>query len=142
MAGILTIGNRTSVRTLFEHYFFTLGRLRRHKLTKALAPQLEALRPKLDAALAEELSLEEAEQEGAAAVVFADNDLNDSVDLVAGNAGRGSPMFVRLFGDERPSDLKKPLLAGQLEAMRSWPTTLLEAQNNPILKDHAAVLQA
>ena len=142
MAGIQTISIKTSIETLYNEYFFTLGRLRRHKLTKALAPQLEAVRPKLDAAAAEELSLTESEYEAAAAVIFADNDLNDSVDFVAGNTGRGTPLFTRLFTDQRPSDLKKPLLGNQLEAMRSWPGTLAEVEGNAILKDHAPVMTA
>ena len=140
MAGIQTFAPKTSVETLYNEYFFTLGRLRRHKLAKALAPMLEALRPKLDAAAAEELGLTENEYEAAAAVVYADNDLNDSVDFVSGNAHRNTPLWTRLFADQRPSDLKKPLLGGQLETMRSWPATLTSVEGNAILKDHAPIL--
>jgi hypothetical protein len=140
MAGIITFTKKISVLTLFYQYFFTLGRLRRHKLTKPLAAQLETLRPKLDAALAEELNLTAAEYEALAAVLFADDDLDDSVDFVTGNLSRTSVLYGRLMGDQRRSDLKKPILAGQLATMASWPSALAEVQNNVILKDHAAVV--
>ncbi|XYI02384.1 transposase [Sorangium sp. So ce1128] len=37
----------------------------------------------------------------------------------AGN-NRSAPLYTLYFGNQRPSDLKRPVLGGQLETMRAW----------------------
>lgn len=145
MAGITTIGQRTSIPTLYDHYFFTLARLRKHALTQPLAAELEALRPELDAAQAEELGLAAAQYEAEAAVQFVDDALDGIVDGVANTlltelrGDRNAPLYLRYFGSQRPSEVKRPTLGGQLDTMRSWPPALAES-TSPVLRDYGTSL--
>ncbi|MDC0748997.1 hypothetical protein [Polyangium mundeleinium] len=113
--------------------------MRRNPYTQHLVAEMEAFHPRIDAAIAEEKNLIEAEAEAGAAVQFADRDLDDSVDFVAANVEKGSLLAQRLFGDLRPSELKRPTLGGQLDIMTSWPEALAET-DKAVLKDHAPVL--
>jgi hypothetical protein len=147
MAGITTIGHGTSVPALFDHYFFTLSLLARHPLTGTLAPELESLRPDLDAAAAEEQRLIWNQYDADAAVKLIDRVLDgiaDGVDntlLTDLKRDRNSPIYLRYFGARRASDLKRPQLGVQLEIMRAWPPSLVESAN-PILQQYGAQLLA
>ena len=146
MAGIKTIGHRTSIASLYKHYYFTLSMLTRHPLTGRLAPGLEAIRPDLDAAQLEEQRLIWNEYDANAAVKLIDRALDSIVDGVDNNLlidlkrDRNSPIYLRYFGPRRPSDLKRPRLGAQLESMRGWPPSLLDSPN-PILQQYGAQLQ-
>ena len=60
----------------------------------------------------------------------------NSVLVVVGN-DRSAPLYVRLLGNQRPSDAKRPVLGEQLELMRSWVGTLGECES-PSLQRHAS----
>jgi hypothetical protein len=145
MAGITTIGQRTSVSTLYDHYFFTRARLLNNELTKLLVAELEALRPSIDAAWAEELGLLAARYDAEAAVETIDLALDGIVDgvlatlLVDLRGDRNSPIYLHYFGTQRPSELKRPVLGGQVDAMRGWPSALA-ASDSPTLRQHGATL--
>ena len=145
MAGITTIGHRTSVSTLFDHFFFTSARLRAHPLTVGLAPELDAIRSPIDAAWLEELGLLGALYESEAAMEVIDNALDGIVDsvqatlLVDLRGNRSSPIYLHYFGSVRPSDMKRPVLRGQVDDMRGWPTSLA-ASDNPTLREHGVTL--
>jgi hypothetical protein len=145
MAGITTIGHRTSIPTLFDDYFFTLARVRKNPLTTALAPELETVRGPLDSGWLEELGLSGAKYESEAAMEITDMALDGVVDgvgatlLVDLGGERSSPIFLHYFGSVRPSDMKRPVLRGQVDAMRGWPTSLA-ASNNPTLQQQGVTL--
>ena len=147
MAGITTIGHGTSVPALFDQYFFTLSLVARHPLTRTLTPELEALRPELDAAQAEEQRLIWNQYDADAAVKLIDRVLDgiadgvDSTLLIEVDRNRNSPVYLRYFGARRASDLKRPQLGPQLEIMRAWPPSLQESPN-PILQQYGAQLLA
>lgn len=130
MAGIITIGLRTAILTLFEEYFFTRGRLRRHPLTKALAADFETFEPTLQATLLAELGLIGDRHESDAAVEFVDFDLDGLVDgiaavsLIEAKNDRNAAPYSHYFGAQRPSDLRRPTLGAQLDTMRTWPSSL------------------
>jgi hypothetical protein len=140
MSTIQTLPETSTTPIIETHHDFLLSRVRRNKFTKALVAEVEAFRPKIDAAKAEERELQMAELEASAAVIFADQDLDESVDLVADNVDRKSLLGMRLFGDLRPSELKRPLLGGELAIVKTWPEALAEADKK-ILKDYAPVMQ-
>jgi hypothetical protein len=145
MAGITTIGHRTSIPTLYDNFFFTSGRLRRHPLTVALADELDAVRPAIDAAWFEELGLIQVLYESEALMEILDSALDGIVDsvqatlLVDLRGNRSSPIYLHYFGSMRPSDLKRPVLRGQVDSMRGWPTSLA-ASNNATLQEHGVTL--
>lgn len=145
MAGITTIGHRTSIPTLFDHFFFTSSRLRRHPLTVGLAAELDPVRPLIDAAWLEELGLIGALYDSEAAMEVLDNSLDGVVDgvhatlLVDLRGNRSSPIYLHYFGSVRPSELKRPVLRGQVDGMRGWPASLAPS-DNATLRGHGATL--
>lgn len=141
MASIKTIPSNATTETTEDHFLYMLVRLRRNPHTKALVAEAEAFRPKINAARTEERSLSEADMEAGAGVQFADQDLNVSVDFVGDNTDRKSLFGMRLFGDLRPSELKRPVLGGQLDVMSGWPEVLATSEKE-ILVSHAPVVKA
>lgn len=145
MAGITTIGHSTSIPALFDHYYFTLSLLTRHPLARALAPELEAIRPDLDAGHVQEQRLIWNQYDADAAVKLADQSLDGIADGVDSTlridlkGDRTSPVYLRYFGSRRPSELKRPYLGVQLEIMRGWPPSLVES-GNPILQQYGVQL--
>ncbi|MDI1475201.1 hypothetical protein [Polyangium sp. y55x31] len=141
MTGVKTLPDTATTPTGETHFRFTAVRIRRNPHTQALAAEVDAFEPRIEAAIAEERNLLAAEASAVAAVQFADHDLDDSVDFVWANVEKGSLLAQRLFGDLRPSELKRPTLGGQLDIMKTWPEALAEA-NKGVLKDHAPVVAA
>jgi hypothetical protein len=139
MAGIQTLPNYATVDTNEDRFLFTSSRVRRNPFTAALIPEVDAFRATIEAARAEERTLIEADAEASAAVQFADQDLDASVDFVASNTDRKSLLSTRLFGDLRPSELKKPLLSGQLQVMSGWPDVLTKSEK-AVLVTHVPLL--
>lgn len=139
MAGIITILVRTSVLTLYEEYFFTRGRLRRHPLTQSLAVEFETFEPKLQSTLLAELQLIANRYEADAAVELIDTDLDGLVDAIAAvtlieaKNDRGSPPYSLYFATQRPSDLRRPILGAQLDTMRLWPSSLKSSPNEVLV---------
>lgn len=139
MAGIIAVPLNATTATTDEHYKFTLVRIRRCPHTKSLIPDVESFRPRIDAALAEERSLIEADMEAAAGVQFTDRDLDDSATFVAANVDLKSLLGARLFGDMRPRDFRRPQLGGQLQTMAEWPSALIESEKE-VLVSHVPLL--
>ncbi|TKC98535.1 hypothetical protein [Polyangium fumosum] len=141
MVGIKTLPETATTTTGETHFRFMASRVRRNPHTLAFVAEVDAFEPRIEAAIAEERNLLAAEASAAAAVQFADHDLDDSVDFVWANVEKGSLLAQRLFGDLRPSELKRPTLGGQLDIMKTWPEALVEA-DKAVLKDHAPVVAA
>ncbi len=121
--------------TLLEQLIYTLALLEANPLTASLAPPFEELQKSW-----ETLSLDEAAQlvevyRADALVVAADDALDDFVDeldkvllrLVKNN--RDDLLYAYYFGAKRPFVLKRPVLGGQLETMRTWIPSLLSASD-------------
>ncbi|MDI3281708.1 hypothetical protein [Polyangium sp. 15x6] len=141
MVGIKTLPETATTTAGEAHFRFMAARIRRNPYAQALVAEVDAFESRIEAAIAEEKNLLIAEASAAAAVEFADHDLDDSVDFVWANVEKGSLLAQRLFGDLRPSELKRPTLGGQLDIMKTWPEALAEA-DKPVLKDHAPVVAA
>ncbi|MDI3286455.1 hypothetical protein [Polyangium sp. 15x6] len=141
MVGIKTLPDTATTPTGESHFRFMAARIRRNPYTQALVAEVDAFEPRIEAAIAEERNLLIAEASAAAAVQFADHDLDASVDFVSVNVDNRSLLGQRLFGHLRPSELKRPVLGGQLDVMKTWPEALAEA-DKAVLKDHAPVVAA
>jgi hypothetical protein len=147
MAGIATIGHSTSIPALYDQLFFTLSLLARHPLTRAQTAELEALRPELDAAAAEEQRLIWNQYDADAAVKMIDQVLDGIVDAVDSTLridlklDRTSTVYLLYFGSRRPSELKRPHLGPQLEIMRGWPTSL-QLSDSTVLQQYGTQLLA
>lgn len=143
MAGISAIDLATVVASMLDDYFMTYGRLRRHALTAALAAEFAAIRSEIEAAQAEEWTLVAARYEATAAAFFLDEELNAIVDGVSYTLlidfERDSPQYREFFHNQRPSDLKKPILGTQLSVMTKWPEAL-EKYSNEALKKYGVRL--
>ena len=146
MAGIITFTYRITVLTLYEEYFYTRGRLRRHPLARGLVAEFESFEPRLQATLLAELGLMANRHEGDAAVDWIDVDLDDilngiaAVSLIESKNDRDSPPYSYYFSTARPSDMRRPVLAAQLEKMRTWPSSL-RSSSNPVLVEYGAKLE-
>lgn len=145
MAGITTIPHRTSITTLYDQYFFTAAKLQTHPLTQPLVPEFAVLRPLLDGAQAEEQALLESRYLVEATVQIVDDALDGIVDGVDSTLrielrnDRSSPIYLRYFGSLQPSEVKRPVLGGQIDTMRAWPPSLVES-SNPTLQQYGAAL--
>lgn len=143
MAGISAIDLATVVASMLDDYLMTHGRLRRHALTAALAAEFAAIRPEIEAAQAEEWTLVAARYEATAAAFFLDEELNAIVDGVSYTLlidfDRESPQYREFFHNQRPSELKKPILGTQLSVMTKWPEAL-EKYSNEALKKYGVRL--
>jgi hypothetical protein len=112
---------------------------------RGLAAELDPVRPLIDAAWLEELGLIGALYESEAAMEVLDNSLDGVVDgvqatlLVDLRGNRSSPIYLHYFGSVRPSDLKRPVLRGQVDGMRGWPTSLATS-DNATLRQHGVTL--
>lgn len=129
----------TSLATVLEHSTYTLTRLEAFPLTHALAAPFVAFHETWAKTSALELKLHIQTLRAAALVTVTDEDLDAFVDRASntllsltGN-DRNAPLYKQYFGDKRPSDFKRPVLGAQLEAMRTWPTSL-KASSQPLLQ--------
>jgi hypothetical protein len=130
----------TSLSTVLEHCIYTLTRVEAQPLTQDLAPAFVAFQKAWTKTEALELQHHVAVLKAVALVAAADDDLDAFVDRASnvllsltGN-DRGAPLYKQYFGDKRPSDLKRPVLGAQLEAMRTWVPSLKAASQAPLAK--------
>lgn len=145
MAGIITIGLRTAILTLYEEFYFTVGRLRRHPLTSALATDFATFEGTLQTTFLNELKLIGNRHEGDAAIEMVDADLDSLVDAIAAvtlieaKGDRNALPYSHYFSSQRPSDLRRPVLGTQLDTMRAWPSSL-KTSPNEVLANYGAKL--
>jgi hypothetical protein len=139
MAGPRAIPKNATTDTGDVELMHVESRVARNPYTKDLVPEVKAFRAKLDAARTEERGLLVADAEANAAVQFADQDLDESVEFVGDNTDRKTLLGGRLFGDLRVSELKKPVLGGELEVVSAWPDILAKSEK-AVLEDHVPLL--
>jgi len=129
------IDEDTALDTVLEHSIYTLTRLSAHALTADLAQGFVAFQQAWAAVNAQELALRIDLLKAGALVVASDDELDVLVDAVSNvllsitGKDRDAAIYKLYFGDKRPSELKRPVLGDQLEAMRAWSSTLKSAKN-------------
>lgn len=99
-------------------------------LTTALAAPIAALRAELPGVRALQAQHTDAVQAQEAKSLFIDDEGNTLVDevkvavLAWVKGSYQAPLYKQLFLDKSPTQLKKPVLGGQLDQMRTWPAIL------------------
>ena len=132
---------------LVHELSFSTAQLNAHPLGAPYLKDFEDLLAENHKALQRQLELIAAQAIAEAKVVRADDVLNQHLDVVNLNLlsltdrNRAAPLYQRFFGNQRPSEAKRPILGAQLELMRDWVPTLL-ATGNPELKALAAPIDA
>jgi len=122
---------RSASLTFLEELVHTLARLESNPLTASFAPPFEALyEDEWTRIVQQEFDLLVQAYRADAMVEEADDELDDYVDELDAYARRRvkgnlkDPFYLYFFGANRPHDLKRPVLGGQLETMRQWVAPL------------------
>ena len=142
-----TLNYSMTLIELLQERAYTDAQLKAHPLTTQLASDYDALHAAWLKVMEQEIKLAEAVVTAEAMIRFTDARLDQlltaivsSVLAAVGN-DRSAPLYVRLLGNQRPSDAKRPVLGEQLELMRSWVATLSESES-PSLQRYASELAA
>jgi len=129
MAAVRLLKHRSSMLTLLPHPTYTYSRLKAHPLGAPHVARFEVLKAEGRQVLLHELDHVEAMAEAQALAVAVDSRLDDF-------AGRLSKAILTITSDDRTSalythyfdkpvgELTKPVLRGQLDAMRRWQLSL------------------
>jgi hypothetical protein len=151
MAAIQTIDPRSSLETIHDEFLYTVVRLRADRATYPdLAPlvaSFEAFEPQWLEVSGQERTLLAAVFLAEARVSRADDKLNFLSDAVSATllvdlkGKRNATEYTRYFGNQRPSEFKRPLLGDQLTSMGGWPPSLKES-SNPTLKEYGIRVEA
>jgi len=135
---------RTSMITLLPHPTYTASRLKAHPLGAPHVARFEALKAEGKQVLVQEIEHIEAVTEAQAVAVAVDFRLDgyatrlSKVLLSLTGEDRTHPLYTHYF--EKPlHELKKPILAGQLAAMKKWLVSLPKSPH-PELSGMAAEL--
>jgi hypothetical protein len=124
---------RTALSTVLVDIRYTLSRTQADPRTGAFVAEFQARRDEWTAIHQEELSYLEAASDAQARVDAADegldafaSKLSKAVLTITGD-DRGHPLYLHFFGDKPLSSFTRPVLGGQLDAMKKWPTSLAQS---------------
>lgn len=118
---------------LIHDLTFTQAQLEANPLTGSFAKAFGDLSAEVKKAVVRQLDLVAALAVTEAKKVQADSVLNRLVDqtrsalMNLSDNNRDTPLYKHLFGDQRPSTIKRPILGPQLDLMRSWVSPLSAA---------------
>lgn len=130
---------------LIHDLAFANAQLEANSLTVSFAKPFADLATEVKKAVVRQLDLVAAQAVTDAKKVQADVALNRLVDqtrstlMTLSDGNRDTPLFKRLFGDQPPSRIKRPLLGEQLERQRAWVSPL-QAATEPSLSALAPLL--
>lgn len=139
---LYTFDVRVTILTIRYETGYTLGRLRAHRRTIALASPFESLLTKCSEAAAQEQLLEDNVVFARARIDSADDELDSFVDdtvtlVLKQNEEERTALTRALLGGKRPSAIKRPILGSELEHVRGW-SALLRAAPSEAIKALAA----
>ncbi|MFT3775507.1 MAG: hypothetical protein QM820_59930 [Minicystis sp.] len=121
---------RTSLLTLLGELRYPLSRLKANALTAPLAAPFQALRDEWAVVQAQEIACSEAVSDAQAVVDERDDACDDFAGrlskavLIITKDDRSHPLYVHFFSGKTLGAFRKPVLNGQLDAMRAWIPTL------------------
>jgi hypothetical protein len=131
---VAVLDPRSSLEMLREELVYTLSKVEANAHTKAFAAAYVALLARWEAVAAKERSLRDAVTRARAAVDQADDVLDTLVDMIVlallaiVKNDRTAPLWLQFFKNKTPYELKRPLLAEELEAVREWLGWLATSQ--------------
>jgi hypothetical protein len=123
---VRTLASRTSLGAILPEITYTRSRLKAHPLGAPHVAAFDALRAEWTQVHAKELTLREGIVDAQALVDHVDDLLDvfvrKAVKVILSAAGddRSHPLYKHFLGNKTPSDFVRPVLGGQLEAMRGW----------------------
>ncbi|HZF48770.1 MAG TPA: hypothetical protein VE093_08980 [Polyangiaceae bacterium] len=128
-----TLSHESPLTEVRSHLSYTVRRLRAHALTQFLAPTFEALLTQWTLLHQKELELadkvDDTVIEGGAIDgelnAFAHHTSRTLLDLTSNN--RNHPLYLHFFGGKPLHVFTRPVLAGQLYAMRQWNPSLAQS---------------
>ncbi len=118
---------------LIHDLTFTQAQLEANLLAAGSAKAFADLSTEVKKAVVSQLDLVATQAVTEAKKVQVDGTLNRLVDQARGalmtlsGNNRNTPLYKRLFGDQSPSIIKRPILGAQLELMRDWVSPLSAA---------------
>ncbi|MFO0761652.1 MAG: hypothetical protein U0359_34740 [Byssovorax sp.] len=124
------IAQDASLATVLEENTITLARLKANPLTTDFAQAFVTFQDDWGKVNTQEISLRIALISANAAVNAVDDQLDPLVDALAAAVllqtknDRKAPLYQLYFGNQRPSELKRPVLGQQLETMRGFLPSL------------------
>lgn len=119
--------------------------LKAHPLTAPLAADIEPLQDEWKTIILKEVDLQENLAEADALVLLADFELDALFTAIVNalltfvNNDRTHPVFVRFLGNDRPSDVRDPILGEELERLRTWPPGLATVSSDEVKKQGVAL---
>jgi len=128
-----TLSYEATLTDVRSHISFTARRLRAHSVTQSLAATFEALlaawtplhQKELELADKADDTVIEANAVDGELNAFAHHTSNTLLELTGKN--RNHPLYLHFFGGKPLHLFTRPILAGQLEAMRHWNPSLAQS---------------
>ena len=142
---IRTIQPRTSLSSVLPEITYTRGRLKAHPLGAPHIAAFDALRAEWTTVHDKELVLRDAITDAQAFIEHVDDLLDTLANaiihaiLTITNGDRTHALYKHYLGNKTPTDFKRPVLGGQLEAMKAWQPSLA-ASEHAALKAFAPTL--
>jgi chorismate mutase len=139
MASLVTYTTDTALETIDEDLTYALSILQPLAFAAAYAAEYQAMIARCDAVMLQQRTLRRAivtRQGGVAGIDSRLDGFVDKVDLAVTAITERDPSHpVRqlLFRGVRPSDLKRPVLGAELEALRPWPKELTDTTFPPLV---------
>jgi hypothetical protein len=124
-----------SLADVLDETSFTLGKLQSSALSVPFTAAFDAFQVTWQATMAARTALQITIGKADGAVSAADDTLDDFVDtldktlLLAVKNDRRNPIYALYFGDETPSELKRPILGDELASIRKFIPSL---QGSPL----------
>jgi hypothetical protein len=132
---VRTIQPRTSLSAVLPEITYTRSRLKAHPLGAPFVAAFDALRAEWTTVHDKELVLRDAITDAQALIDHVDDVLDTQVNgivnaiLTVTNGDRTHPLYKHFLGSKTPSDFKRPVLGGQLEAMKTWGPSLAASEH-------------
>jgi hypothetical protein len=124
------VRSESSLYTVLEALVYPQAALAANPHTAALAADFEPVIVLWTTVNNQEIQLRVSIVKARAYFAGADDALDEIVDRVAAiilqevKNDRTAPLYLLYFGNQSPSELRRPVLAGQLETMRTWVSSL------------------
>ena len=137
----------SQILELSEEMFHTSSLLASYPFLSEQQTQLETLYPEWESLFREEQALVRSLSVAQALVIVADDGIDflgnaiSATILAETNGDRKSVAYQRYFGNQRPSELRRPVLGRQLAVMRSWVPSLKASEHSPMLQEYGEKLE-
>jgi hypothetical protein len=135
MGAIRTLSYDLPLLAVRSHEVFSVQQCWMHPLTQELAKPIEDLLVQYITISQMELTFSDAVDKTYAKVHAADRGLNEFATKVSKTVlvitadDRSNALYTLFFGKKPLSDFKRPILGGQLEAMRKWASSLEDSEH-------------